>query len=50
MMESGEDLELTLDDFQNWYDEKGSKTDNSKVSYHFIYLFRDVLFCAFFSD
>ncbi|XP_032679462.1 neprilysin-2-like [Odontomachus brunneus] len=33
IMESGEDLELTLDNFQNWYDEKGSKTDNSKVDW-----------------
>lgn len=37
-MESGEeeDLELTLNDFQVWYDKKESKTANSKVSYSLI--------------
>lgn len=34
-LESGENdaLELTLNDFQEWYDEKESKIANSKVSY-----------------
>ncbi|XP_014470512.1 PREDICTED: membrane metallo-endopeptidase-like 1 [Dinoponera quadriceps] len=33
VMESGEDLELTLDDFQEWYDKKKSTTDRSKIDW-----------------
>lgn len=32
-MESGDDLELTLEEFQKWYHNKEPKTANSKVSY-----------------
>lgn len=35
-MESGDEIEMRLDDFQNRYNEKNHKTDHSKVSFiHF---------------
>lgn len=37
VMDSGEeDLELTLNDFQEWYDKKKPKTANSNVSYFLV--------------
>lgn len=32
VMESSDEFESTLGGFQEWYDERNPKTDNSKVS------------------
>ncbi|XP_020278382.1 neprilysin-1-like [Pseudomyrmex gracilis] len=32
-LEADDDLEMTLDDFQNWYDEQNPKTDHSEINW-----------------